>query len=82
MTETIRTNEKFAANMMQRIPLKRWADGRRSSVLTQAAVFAMMFAGPWMLPQLFGEADQTCLYYRGILTWPGSSIFTPRQRRV
>ena len=26
MTETIRTNEK-AANMMQRIPLKRWADG-------------------------------------------------------
>jgi 3-oxoacyl-[acyl-carrier protein] reductase len=25
MTETIRTNEKFAANMMQRIPLKRWA---------------------------------------------------------
>ena len=29
MTETIRTNEKFAANMMQRIPLKRWAAGRR-----------------------------------------------------
>ena len=32
MTETIRTNEKFAANMMQRIPLKRWAEpvrGRR-----------------------------------------------------
>ncbi|MFA5709218.1 SDR family NAD(P)-dependent oxidoreductase [Mycolicibacterium sp.] len=26
MTETIRTNEKFAANMMNRIPLKRWAD--------------------------------------------------------
>ena len=26
MTETIRTNEKFAANMMQRIPLKRWAE--------------------------------------------------------
>ncbi|HEY5842583.1 MAG TPA: SDR family NAD(P)-dependent oxidoreductase [Mycobacterium sp.] len=25
MTETIRTNDKFAANMMQRIPLKRWA---------------------------------------------------------
>ena len=25
MTETIRTNEKFAANMMARIPLKRWA---------------------------------------------------------
>ena len=25
MTETIRTNEKFAANMMHRIPLKRWA---------------------------------------------------------
>ena len=25
MTETIRTNEKFAANMMTRIPLKRWA---------------------------------------------------------
>ena len=25
MTETIRTNEKFAANMMNRIPLKRWA---------------------------------------------------------
>jgi len=25
MTETIRTNEKFAANMMSRIPLKRWA---------------------------------------------------------
>jgi 3-oxoacyl-[acyl-carrier protein] reductase len=26
MTETIRTNEKFAANMMARIPLRRWAD--------------------------------------------------------
>jgi 3-oxoacyl-[acyl-carrier protein] reductase len=26
MTETIRTNEKFAANMMRRIPLQRWAD--------------------------------------------------------
>jgi 3-oxoacyl-[acyl-carrier protein] reductase len=26
MTETIRTNEKFAANMMARIPMKRWAD--------------------------------------------------------
>lgn len=25
MTETIRTNEKFAANMMNRIPVKRWA---------------------------------------------------------
>jgi 3-oxoacyl-[acyl-carrier protein] reductase len=25
MTETIRTNEKFAANMMNRIPMKRWA---------------------------------------------------------
>ena len=25
MTETIRTNEKFAENMMRRIPLKRWA---------------------------------------------------------
>lgn len=25
MTETIRTNEKFAATMMNRIPLKRWA---------------------------------------------------------
>ena len=34
MTETIRTNEKFAANMMQRIPLKRWAeaDGGRRGV--------------------------------------------------
>ena len=29
MTETIRTNEKFAANMMNRIPLKRWAEPRR-----------------------------------------------------
>ena len=26
MTETIRTNEKFAANMMARIPLQRWAE--------------------------------------------------------
>ncbi|MGV9800363.1 SDR family NAD(P)-dependent oxidoreductase [Mycobacterium sp. NPDC003449] len=26
MTETIRTNEKFAASMMNRIPLKRWAE--------------------------------------------------------
>jgi 3-oxoacyl-[acyl-carrier protein] reductase len=26
MTETIRTNEKFAANMMTRIPVKRWAE--------------------------------------------------------
>ena len=30
MTETIRTNEKFAANMMDRIPLKRWAEPTRS----------------------------------------------------
>ena len=26
MTETIRTNEKFAANMLSRIPLGRWAE--------------------------------------------------------
>jgi 3-oxoacyl-[acyl-carrier protein] reductase len=26
MTETIRTNEKFAANVLNRIPLKRWAE--------------------------------------------------------
>lgn len=26
MTETIRTNEKFAANMLNRIPLRRWAE--------------------------------------------------------
>ncbi|OBB71816.1 SDR family NAD(P)-dependent oxidoreductase [Mycobacterium sp. 852014-52144_SCH5372336] len=26
MTETIRTNEKFSANMMNRIPMKRWAN--------------------------------------------------------
>ena len=26
MTETIRTNEKFAANMMNRIPMQRWAE--------------------------------------------------------
>jgi 3-oxoacyl-[acyl-carrier protein] reductase len=26
MTETIRTNEKFAANMRNRIPMKRWAE--------------------------------------------------------
>lgn len=26
MTETIRTNEKFSANMMNRIPMKRWAE--------------------------------------------------------
>ena len=26
MTETIRTNEKFAATMMARIPLRRWAE--------------------------------------------------------
>ncbi|WP_299559966.1 SDR family NAD(P)-dependent oxidoreductase [uncultured Mycolicibacterium sp.] len=26
MTETIRTNEKFAANMMNRIPMRRWAE--------------------------------------------------------
>jgi 3-oxoacyl-[acyl-carrier protein] reductase len=26
MTETIRTNEKFAANMTARIPLRRWAE--------------------------------------------------------
>ena len=30
MTETIRTNEKFAANMMNRIPMKRWAEPSRS----------------------------------------------------
>jgi 3-oxoacyl-[acyl-carrier protein] reductase len=26
MSETIRTNAKFAANMMARIPLRRWAE--------------------------------------------------------
>ncbi len=26
MTQTIRTDERFASNMMQRIPLKRWAE--------------------------------------------------------
>ena len=29
MTETIRTNEKFSANMMNRIPLRRWAEPTR-----------------------------------------------------
>jgi 3-oxoacyl-[acyl-carrier protein] reductase len=49
MTETIRTNEKFAANMMQRIPLKRWAE---PSEVAGAFVFLASDAASYITGQV------------------------------
>ena len=48
MTETIRTNEKFAANMMERIPLKRWAgpDEIAGAFVFMASDAASYITGP------------------------------------
>ena len=47
MTETIRTNEKFAANMMNRIPMKRWAEpsGGRGAFVFMASDAASYITG-------------------------------------
>jgi 3-oxoacyl-[acyl-carrier protein] reductase len=49
MTETIRTNEKFAANMMARIPLKRWAE---PSEVAGAFVFLASDAASYVTGQV------------------------------
>lgn len=49
MTETIRTNEKFAANMMTRIPLKRWAE---PSEVAGAFVFLASDAASYVTGQV------------------------------
>ena len=49
MTETIRTNEKFAANMMARIPLKRWAE---PSEVAGAFVFLASDAASYITGQV------------------------------
>jgi 3-oxoacyl-[acyl-carrier protein] reductase len=49
MTETIRTNEKFAANMMNRIPLKRWAE---PSEVAGAFVFMASDAASYVTGQV------------------------------
>ncbi|MGB3333106.1 MAG: SDR family NAD(P)-dependent oxidoreductase [Mycobacterium sp.] len=49
MTETIRTNEKFAANMMNRIPMKRWAE---PSEVAGAFVFMASDAASYVTGQV------------------------------
>jgi 3-oxoacyl-[acyl-carrier protein] reductase len=49
MTETIRTNEKFAANMMARIPLRRWA---QPSEIAGAFVFLASDAASYITGQV------------------------------
>ncbi len=49
MTETIRTNEKFAANMMNRIPMKRWAE---PSEIAGAFVFMASNASSYITGQV------------------------------
>ncbi|QZA08496.1 SDR family oxidoreductase [Mycolicibacter heraklionensis] len=49
MTETIRTNEKFAANMMNRIPMKRWAE---PSEIAGAFVFMASDAASYVTGQV------------------------------
>ncbi len=49
MTATIRTNEKFAANMMARIPLKRWAEPEE---VTGAFVFLASDAAAYITGQV------------------------------
>jgi 3-oxoacyl-[acyl-carrier protein] reductase len=49
MTETIRSNEKFAANMMNRIPMKRWAE---PSEVAGAFVFMASDAASYVTGQV------------------------------
>jgi 3-oxoacyl-[acyl-carrier protein] reductase len=49
MTETIRTNEKFAANMIARIPLRRWAEPRE---IAGAFVFLASDAASYITGQV------------------------------
>jgi 3-oxoacyl-[acyl-carrier protein] reductase len=49
MTETIRTNERFAANMMARIPLRRWA---QPSEIAGAFVFLASDAASYITGQV------------------------------
>ena len=49
MTETIRTNEKFAASMMNRIPMKRWAE---PSEIAGAFVFMASNAASYITGQV------------------------------
>jgi 3-oxoacyl-[acyl-carrier protein] reductase len=49
MTETIRTNEKFAANTMNRIPMKRWAE---PSEIAGAFVFMASNAASYITGQV------------------------------
>lgn len=49
MTETIRTNEKFAATMMNRIPMKRWAE---PSEVAGAFVFMASDAASYVTGQV------------------------------
>ena len=49
MTETIRTNEKFAASMMNRIPMKRWAE---PSEIARAFVFMASNAASYITGQV------------------------------
>src|SRR6476646_7776557 len=49
MTETIRTNEKFSANMMNRIPMKRWAE---PSEIAGAFVFMASNAASYITGQV------------------------------
>lgn len=49
MTETLRTNEKFAANMMNRIPMKRWAE---PSEVAGAFVFMASDAASYVTGQV------------------------------
>jgi 3-oxoacyl-[acyl-carrier protein] reductase len=49
MTETIRTNEKFAANMIARIPLRRWAE---PSEIAGAFVFLASDAASYITGQV------------------------------
>lgn len=49
MTETIRTNEKFAASMMNRIPMKRWAE---PSEVAGAFVFMASDAASYVTGQV------------------------------
>jgi 3-oxoacyl-[acyl-carrier protein] reductase len=49
MTETIRTNEKFAANIRARIPLKRWAEPQEAA---GAVVFLASDAASYITGQV------------------------------
>jgi 3-oxoacyl-[acyl-carrier protein] reductase len=58
MTETIRTNEKFAANMMNRIPMKRWA---QPSEVAGAFVFMASDAASYITGQVLAVDGGTVM---------------------